>query len=219
MAEGAMADAVAAVVTNDAVAKTLGLTAEQRGIINEKLKAGQVPVILAAVRLAEAVTAILSDPKVAKDLGLTEVQVNAVKQTVTPALIKQALTPQEIERLARSLTTGAAAGAVSRVLQDRMREFDKDGDGQLSDQERQAAMEAFRQRMGAQGRPGGGMQRGQRGGQRGGERGGQRGGQRGGERGGQRGGAQGGQGGGAHGGQGGGVQDQGVQRGPFGGGN
>lgn len=191
MAEGSMVDAVAAVVTNDAVAKALGLTAEQRGIVRQKLNAGQVPVILASVRLAEAVSAILSDPAVAKDLGLTEAQVSAVKQSLTPALVRQALPPQEIERLARSLTTGAAAGAAARVIQDRMREFDKDGDGQLSEQERQAARDAWRQR--------GGFQRGgpQGGGQR---RGGQ-------------------QGGGPQGGvaPGGGAQGQGGQRGPFGG--
>ncbi len=161
-ADGAMAEAVATVANNEAVAKAIGLTTDQRGSLKEKLNAEKMRAALSAARLAEAMTAVLTDPAIAKDLGLTDAQVNAVKQAMAPALIKNALTPQEIERLVRSLTIGAMGGAGMRDMQDRMKEFDKDGDGQISEAERQAARDAWRQRGGERG--------GERGGARGGER-------------------------------------------------
>ncbi len=173
MAQNAMVDAIATVVTNDAVAKAIGLTAEQRNVLREKLDAEQVAAILAAVRLSEAVTAILADAALVTQLGLTEEQVKALRQNLTPELLRKVMKPLELERLARGLTTGATAGAMARFMQERapgmgaaqgalterMKEFDKDGDGQLSAEERQAAMDAWRQRRvrprdgGAQGRP------------------------------------------------------------------
>lgn len=149
-AAGDMAGTVIAVVTNETVAKAIGLTDGQREALREKLNADKVRTALAAATLAEAVAVVLADPVIAAELELTAAQTNAARQTITPALIRQVLSPREIERAARSLTIGAwTGGEMTRALQERFREFDRDGDGRLSEEEIQAARETWRRRAAA----------------------------------------------------------------------
>ena len=146
---GSMTDAVAGVATNPAVAKAIGLTDEQVTSLKAKLNADKMRTALAAARLAEALTTLLSDAQIATDLGLTEAQRAAVKN-VSPDLLKQALSPKEIEELDRALAGGILADGAMRAFGDRLKQFDKDGDGQLSEQEREAARNAWRQQRGEQ---------------------------------------------------------------------
>ena len=66
---------------------------------------------------------------------------------MTPDLIGQASSAEEIDDLAWSLSLGSRIAAGMRAMRDRMRRFDTDGDGRLSDEEREAARRARQQKQ------------------------------------------------------------------------
>lgn len=151
----AMGKAVVAVATNNLVISELGLTPEQVALLKAGLDVAKVQEALAAQRLAETVAAVLTDPAVAMDLKLTAAQKLLIREKMTAALVHKALTPQQIEELARATGVGMARAAMDAMRQ-RMMQYDKDGDGQLSEAERREAFQELgNRRRGAPGDRGG----------------------------------------------------------------
>lgn len=171
--EEATHETVATVVSNAVIAKAIGLTGEQTASLKDKLNPEKIKTALAAERLAQTIVTVLSDGDIALDLGLTAAQREAVKTKITAALIREAFSAEEIDELSRAASGRGQIEARMRGMRDRMmQEYDKDGDGQLSEEERGAVRDAW-----TRGR--GGDQGGERAAGRGGERGVDGGGERG----------------------------------------
>jgi hypothetical protein len=175
---------VVSVATNATVATELGLTEKQLAALKAGLDSEKVRRAVEAQRLAELVAAVLTDAKIAADLGVTEAQQKVIKQGMTAALIQKAFSPDEISRLARSVSPGGMmrdrfevfrqqfqqggaggpaggtgpGGSQRGALTERMKQYDTDGDGQLSDTERRAAFQNLGGgRFGGRGARGGGQ--------------------------------------------------------------
>ena len=158
--------AVATVATNTVVASELGLTEAQLALLKAGLDAVKVRQALAVQRLAEEVAEVLTDAQIASDLSLTAAQQLLIKQKMTADLIRKAFTPQQIEELSRAAGAGGMASAAMDSIRQRMMQYDKNGDGQLSEEERRAAFQDFgNRRRGGQGGAQGGGQGGAQGGQ------------------------------------------------------
>lgn len=143
---GTAGKTVVSVATNPAVALELGLTAAQVSALKAGLDAAKVREALDLRRLADMVVDVLTDSQVAASLNLTAAQQLLIKQKMTPDLIRKAFTPQQVEELSRAAGAAGATGmalAASDVIRQRMMQYDKNGDGQLSDEERRAAFQDF----------------------------------------------------------------------------
>ena len=138
------ATAVARVVSNSVVFAELGLADAQLALLGKALTAENVRLALSARNLAETVAAILSDRQVAADLGLTEAQRAAVRQKMTAELIRKAFPAEEINAMARDAAGGAMADAAVETFRQRWQRYDTDGDGQVSQAERETAFRDMR---------------------------------------------------------------------------
>lgn len=136
-------EALEALLSNATVAAEIGLTDEQNAALKDKLSADAVRTAAAARQLADFAVSVLTDPDVAADLGLTEAQQDAVKEKLTAALVKRALSAEQIGSLANAVSAGVRMGAMQRAMGERFRQFDRDGDGRLSDEERDAMRQSW----------------------------------------------------------------------------
>jgi predicted transcriptional regulator len=166
---GTAGKTVVSVATNPAVALELGLSAAQVSSLKAGLDAAKVREALDLRRLADMVVDVLTDSQVAASLNLTAAQQLLIKQKMTPDLIRKTFTPQQVEELSRAAGAAGATGmalAASDVIRQRMMQYDKNGDGQLSDEERRAAFQdfGFRGRNGQDGDQGGRQRGGRQGG-------------------------------------------------------
>lgn len=144
-------DVIKDFIANPAVVAAVKLTPAQVAAARS-LDSATAKTALAASFLSNLLASVMADADVVAKLGLTPEQVTALRTTVTPALIKRALTAQQIDELMRSILApgmgrmGQGGAVPGGAMSDRVREFDKDGDGQISASERAAAREAMGRR-------------------------------------------------------------------------
>jgi hypothetical protein len=139
---GTAGETALSVLTNATVAAALELSPEQVKAVHAELTADLARDIVTADLVARTVAAVLADPAVAGKLKLTEKQVAAARAKLTGELIRRAYTAPQIGELARGLTSGLRGGR--GMAQEVFQRIDKDGDGNISQEEREAARDAFR---------------------------------------------------------------------------
>lgn len=137
--------AIRNLLANPGLAAGLSLTPEQLQSV-ARVDDETVGRSISTVLLVQILAAVVTDPDVSAKAGISAGQQEAIRKNLTPALLRKNLTAEQVDSVVRAVLSAGGGrpdrggrGAPPSGIPPELKRFDKDGDGDLSPEERRAA--------------------------------------------------------------------------------